>query len=195
MIALLRGQVALKDADYVVIDVSGVGYRVSMPARALEALSIGEQATLHISTSVREDAITLFGFPTPIERDAFEQIRGVSGIGPQLGLALLGQLPLGELVQAIASENTAALTRVRGVGKKTASRMVLELKNKLPQRFGVVASAPARRAPDPLILALAQLGYRKSEIDRVLASDDIPPPDEVSLEQRLSWALRVQARF
>lgn len=198
MIALLRGDVFSVGSDHVVLDVNGVGYRVSVPTPLVTRLAPGQAATLHISTIVREDAFLLYGFSGIDERDAFDVLRGVNKIGPKHALAALSTLSLGELTRAVAGEDVVALTRVPGVGRKTASRLVLELKGKLPDRFepdraGTAAAKAPARVGDPLLLALARLDFRKSEIDRAVASSDVPGMDEAPLESRLRASLRVLA--
>lgn len=202
MIALLRGIVAERALDRVVLDVRGVGYLVHMPAPAAAELPDDDTVTLHITTVVREDAITLFGFPSTLARDCFEILREVNGVGPRMALSILSALPPETLAQAVETDQVGVLVKVPGVGKKTASRLCLELKGKLPVAFvpgasaGVVtAPRPAKKAPeDPLVLALAQLDYRKTEIDRVLSDDSVPGPDAASIEDRIRAALRLLAR-
>ena len=142
------------------------------------------ERTLHISTVVREDAFLLYGFDTVEQRDTFEVLRGVNKIGPKVALAVLSTLGPADLVRAVAAEDLTALSRVPGVGRKTASRMVLELKGKLPEAFEVdvsgtaagAAAPPSSTGPDPLVLALARLDYRKTEIDQALLK--VPGPDD-----------------
>ena len=192
MIAMLRGKPAHRLGSAIVLDVSGVGYRVHLPTALLDEVEHADEITLHIATIVREDAFTLYGFSSPDQREAFGLLREVKGVGPRLAMAILSHLPLSDLVAALLSEDTGRLVGVSGVGQRTASRLILELKNKIPPHFQVAASTgPARRHPtDPLPLALAQLGYRKSEIDIILASPSVPGMDEAPIEQRLSAALR-----
>lgn len=200
MIAMLRGVVVAAGADHLVVDVRGVGYRVHVPAPMLGGAVADEERTLHISTIVREDAFLLYGFDTVEARDTFDVLRGVNKIGPKVALAVLSTLAPRELVRAVAAEDLTALSRVPGIGRKTASRMVLELKGKLPEAFeadgaataaGAVQPAAPAAGPDPLVLALARLDYRKTEIDRALGQ--VPGPDDASLEDRLRAALRVLA--
>ncbi len=202
MIALLRGQVVVLASEFLVLDVQGVGYKVRASARLLTELvgADGEQ-TLHISTLVREDAFDLYGFRSADERDVFDVLRSVNKVGPKVALALLNTLPIDALVQAVGRDDVAALSRTPGVGKRTAERLCLELKNKLPALAFVpaagaaaAASLPVRPNPgDPLPLALARLDYRKSEIDLALAHDDVPALGEAPVEERLRAALRVLA--
>lgn len=199
MIALLRGMVVASGADHLVIDVRGVGYKVHVPSMMLGSEDPAAERTLHISTVVREDAFLLYGFDTVEQRDTFEVLRGVNKIGPKVALAVLSTLGPADLVRAVAAEDLTALSRVPGVGRKTASRMVLELKGKLPEAFevdvsGTAAGAvtpPSSTGPDPLVLALARLDYRKTEIDQALLQ--VPGPDDAPLEDRLRAALRVLA--
>lgn len=200
MIALLRGQIAALATEHLVLDVRGVGYKVRATARLLTQLTgqTGEH-TLHISTIVREDALDLYGFSTAAERDVFEVLRSVNKVGPKVALALLSTLPVDALSRAVAMDDVAALSKAPGVGKRTAERLCLELKNKLPEATFVpsagasVAPAPRPRPGDPLPLALARLDYRKSEIDLALGHADVPKVGEAPVEERLRAALRVLA--
>ncbi len=194
MIALLRGAVAHRGSDHTIIDVNGVGYLVQVPVNVAEALGEGEEVLLHISTAVREDAITLFGFLSPEDRTTFEMLREVNGVGPRTALGILSQMSRADLHRAISNEEIATLTKLKGLGKKTAERLCLELKNKIPQTFTPTTMAGRGADPDPLPLALAQLDYRKSEIDRALNSDDVPSMDAAPVGARLQAALRVLAR-
>jgi Holliday junction DNA helicase RuvA len=188
MIARLRGTFVGRAGAASIIDVNGVGYAVHVPQSV--NLVLDDLVVLHISTQVREDAITLYGFPSAEEREAFDLLHSVTKVGPKTALALLGQLDVESIGRAIAHEDVFALTRVPGVGKKTAEMLCLELKDKFPVMF-VPTVTPLHEAGDPLPLALAQLAYRKSEIDRVLGSRDVPKPDDAPLEDRIRAALRV----
>jgi Holliday junction DNA helicase RuvA len=132
MIAFLRGALLEKHPNQVIVDVQGVGYDVVIPVSTFSALGApGTEVQLRIHTHVREDAISLFGFLTPNEKLMFEKLIGVSGIGPKLAITVLSGLPIGELVGAIRGNQLEVLVRIPGVGKKTAERIVLELKDKL----------------------------------------------------------------
>ena len=132
MIAFLRGLVHEKHPNQVIVDVQGVGYDVTIPVSTFSSLGdAGSEVRLVIHTHVREDAISLFGFLTSNEKMIFEKLIGVSGIGPKLAVTVLSGLPIGELVGAIRGNQLTALVKIPGVGKKTAERMVLELKDKL----------------------------------------------------------------
>ena len=194
MIALLRGTVAQREIDRAVIDVNGVGYLVQIPLNVSQELGEGEDVLLHICTTVREDAITLFGFLSPEDRTTFEMLREVNGVGPRTALGILSQMGRSDLHQAISNEDIASLTKLKGLGKKTAERLCLELKNKIPQTFTPTTMSGKVSEADPLPLALAQLDYRKSEIDKVLNSEDVPSMDDAPVGARLQAALRVLAR-
>lgn len=179
MIAQLTGTVARTTGTYIVLDVGGVGYKVSVPVTVLEALPPGgEKVTLVIHTLVREDDISLFGFAGPDELRVFELLLSVTGVGPKAALALLSALPAEDLAQAVAGEDVRTLTRVPGVGAKTAQRLVLELRDKLSllaleRTAGKLAPAPGARKRDPraeivedVVSALLNLGYNKPEAAR-----------------------------
>jgi len=194
MIGRLRGEVVERGAASVVLEVGGVGYTVELGLRQLSALSNEGEVILSISTQVREDDIRLFGFQDSEDRDAFEILLGVSGVGPKAAVALIGTLSLADLAQAIETENVSVIASAPGIGPKTARRLALELKGKLPRAFNVphTGSSPIQvKSTDPLPLALAQLGYRKSEIDQALSGLASQAMDSASLEQRLSASLKI----
>ena len=183
-----------RGAASVVLEVGGVGYTVELGLRQLSALSNEGEVILSISTQVREDDIRLFGFQDSEDRDAFEILLGVSGVGPKAAVALIGTLSLADLAQAIETENVSVIASAPGIGPKTARRLALELKGKLPRAFNVphTGSSPIQvKSTDPLPLALAQLGYRKSEIDQALSGLASQAMDSASLEQRLSASLKI----
>ena len=194
MIALLRGEIAQRGIDTAIVDVNGVGYLVQTPVTVARDLTVGQAVLLHISTAVREDAITLYGFISPEDRTAFEMLREVNGLGPRTALGILSQMDRKTLHAAIANEEIGQLTKLKGLGKKTAQRLVLELKNKIPQSVGPTDAPGKPAVEDPLPLALAQLDYRKTEIDRAMSSDDVPAMDEAPVGARLQAALRVLSR-
>ncbi len=199
MIAHLRGTISFKQNHVAVIDVNGVGYEVLAPTSVLDSWVLESEVSAHICTVVREDAFQLFGFESAAQKTTFETLRGVNKIGAKLALTILSHLDINQLATAIQTKNAATLSSVPGIGKKTAERMCLELKDKiagelvLPRGAGTsIASTPMKKE-DPLQLALAQLDYRKSEIDVALKSDSVPGMDSASLQERLSAALRVLA--
>ncbi|MBI4909930.1 MAG: Holliday junction branch migration protein RuvA [Acidobacteria bacterium] len=166
MIGLLRGPLLEKHPNEVIVDAQGVGYLVTIPVSTFTALpDVGTEVKLRIHTHVREDAIALFGFLTADEKTLFERLIAVSGIGPKLGITVLSGLPVGDLVGAIRGGNVQQLTRVPGIGKKTAERLVLELRDKLEFFAGKTAASPQTAPVSPLndveedvLSALANLG-------------------------------------
>lgn len=195
MIARLRGTVAEIGPDHLVVDVQGVGYEVLVPGRTAKTAQEEAPVLLHVYTAVREDAITLYGFATPAEKATFEVLIGVNQVGPRMALGILGALPPADLARAVEGNDLRTLTGVPGVGKKTAERLVLELRGKLAwapvPAAGVVTST---RPDDPLPLALAQLGYKKSEIDGVQARLAERGLADAPLPERLSAALALFAQ-
>lgn len=199
MIARLVGLLISRDMERAVIDVRDVGYAVRAAKKDLDAWAQAEgKVEIHISTDVREDAITLYGFSADLDRVAFERLRQVSGVGPKVALATLDTLDLAGLVGAVEAGNLTALTKIPGVGKKLAQRMALELKGKLPAGFtapqtGAAAAAPEPDAgPDPLVFALERFGYSRSEINRAKSSlerEGLGPSAPVA--KRIQRALRL----
>lgn len=196
MIAMLRGKVVSVAVDHVVLDVGGVGYQVHVPAGTPMA-SPGAETVLHTHLAVREDAMTLYGFPDAAGRTLFTTLLAVSGVGPKLALAALGTLGSTGLRRAVVTEDVAALTVVPGLGKKSAQRMILELREKLgalaadgvPGAVGVTTDASDARTE--VRQALAGLGYVPSEVAAAL--DRVGPGDSETPEDLLRDALRVLA--
>lgn len=198
MIARLVGTIVEVRTEELVVDVHGVGYLVVVPAPVVVASTVGTEVTLSVSTVVREDAFLLYGFIEARQRQAFELLRGVNRVGPKNAMALLSTLEVDALASAILADDARALSKAPGIGKRSAERICLELKNKLPANFSVAqtsADAPARRTlNDALPLALARLDYRKSEIDRAMADPSVPDYGDAPVEERLRAALRVLAQ-
>jgi Holliday junction DNA helicase RuvA len=174
MIAHLRGVIAEKSFDRVVVDVGGVGYLVTVSLQTLAELpAVGGEVTLRTYLQVREDAHLLFGFATEAERRAFELCLSVSGIGPKLAMAMLSSLRPEELAAAIAAGDVAKLSRTPGVGKKTAERVVVELRDKF-EKLGLARAASGGERERPRATGVAQavasalvnLGYRPAEAER-----------------------------
>jgi holliday junction DNA helicase RuvA len=190
MIYRLRGILVEKDTEGVVIDVGGVGYRSSASLATLRALpSLGEECVIHTRLVVREDAMLLFGFAEREERAAFDVLTAVTKVGPKLALSVLSSMSPQEISEAVARGDVLKLSSVPGLGKKTAERLVLELRGKSLAAFGpepVVAGGggggPYMEARD----ALAALGYRLEEAEKAL--NDVPPQD--SVEKYIKEALR-----
>lgn len=171
MIAHLSGTLRDKQLQRLIIDVGGVGYDVVVPLSTMYAIGdTGSTVNLRIHTHVREDALQLFGFATALEQSLFERLISVSGIGPKVALSVLSGIEPAELTRAIRSSDVARLTRIPGVGKKTAERIVLELKDRLPQPAAEPATAPH---PDDdvradLLSALVNLGYHRASVEKTV---------------------------
>jgi holliday junction DNA helicase RuvA len=172
MIAHLRGRVLSKRPSHAVVDVNGVGYEVAISVPTFSELpNAGGEVSLHIHTHVREDALSLYGFLRPQEKEMFERLISVSGIGPKLAITVLSGMQAEKMVAAIRGNDVATLTKIPGIGKKTAERMVLELRDKL-ESFGVAAAVVSRHSPieEDVLSALTNLGYQRAAAERVLAA-------------------------
>ena len=171
MIAHLRGKLLAKHPNQAVIETAGVGYDVTITIPTFSDLpSLGSEVALHIHTHVREDQIALYGFLRPAEKQLFEKLITVSGIGPKLAITILSGMPADEMVGAIRNNDIARLTRIPGIGKKTAERMVLELRDKLPPAGAEIPAAPTMTAMEEDVLsALTNLGYQRPVAERALA--------------------------
>ncbi len=177
MIGLLRGRLLAKKPNLVLVDVHGVGYEVHIPLTSFYELpGEGAEGQLHIHTHVREDALALFGFVTPRERDLFLKLIAISGIGPRLAISILSGGRVDELAQAITGGNLARLTSIPGVGRKTAERVVLELKSQMgpflaPGEPAAEEAAGARdRLEEDIVSALVNLGYPKPGAEKALSA-------------------------
>ena len=171
MIAHLRGKLLAKHPNQAIVETGGVGYDVTISVPTFSDLpGVGSEVTLHIHTHVREDLIALYGFLTPAEKHLFEKLITVSGIGPKLAITILSGMAADEMVGAIRGNDVARLTRIPGIGKKTAERMVLELRDKLPaERVGEIAAAPAMSAVEEDVLsALMNLGYQRATAEKAV---------------------------
>jgi holliday junction DNA helicase RuvA len=168
MIGRLRGQLIAKRPQEITVDVGGVGYRVHVPLSTFYRVGeVGNAVDLLIHTHVRDDALALFGFGTQTEHELFERLIAVSGVGPRLATNILSGIDAAELVVALANGDVTRLTGIPGVGKKTAERLILELRDAM-QRQASATAAPSgadRRAQD-LLAALVHLGYSRSEAER-----------------------------
>jgi Holliday junction DNA helicase RuvA len=196
MIAFLRGRVLEKHPNRLIVDVAGVGYDVAVPVSTFYAAGEpGADITLRVHTHVREDQLALFGFTTTLELTVFERLIAISGIGPKLALAVLSGIEPRELVTAIQRNDLARLTRIPGVGKKTAERIVVELRDRLPKAVeaagaGTAPPPPAAALRDDLLSALTNLGYHRQSIDKVLDKVD----DGERFEDALRKALKELSR-
>lgn len=197
MIGHLRGKLAAAAPERVLLDVGGVGYQVQVSLTTfseLDRAGIGSQVELHIHTHVREDQLALFGFWTPRERELFERLIAVSGIGPRLAQVVLSGMPVDDLVAALAAGDLARLTRIPGVGKKTAERMVVELRDKLQALAREVAAPAAAAASDEdLVAALENLGYKRGQAEKAVADARRDAP-AAAFHELLPLALRRLSR-
>jgi Holliday junction DNA helicase RuvA len=173
MIAHLRGKLLTKHPNQVIVETCGVGYEVNISIPTFSELpASGSEVALHIHTHVREDVIALYGFLRPTEKQLFERLMTVSGIGAKLAITILSGMAADEMAGAIRGNDVARLTRIPGIGKKTAERMVLELRDKLPAATGASTSTvPALSAMEEDVLsALVNLGYQRATAEKALAS-------------------------
>lgn len=169
MIAHLRGKLLSKHPNQAIIEAAGVGYEVNITIPTFSDLpALGSDVALFIHTHVREDALALFGFLRPEEKQLFEKLISVSGIGPKLAITILSGMQAEAMVAAIKGNNVALLTRIPGIGKKTAERMILELRDKL-EAFGVPAAAVASPVEEDVLSALVNLGYNRAVVEKALA--------------------------
>ena len=173
MIAHLRGKLLAKHPNQAIVETAGVGYDVTITVPTFSDLpALGAEVALHIHTHVREDLIALYGFLRPSEKLLFEKLITVSGIGPKLAITILSGMPADEMVRAIRGNDIVRLTRIPGIGKKTAERMVLELRDKLPEVGPATAPAiPAMNATEEDVLsALMNLGYQRPAAEKAVAA-------------------------
>ena len=172
MIAHLTGTLLEKHVQRLIVDVGGVGYDVNVPLSTFYTVGDpGSRVALRVHTHVREDALQLFGFATALELSLFQKLIGVSGIGPKVALSVLSGIEPADLVRAIRQSDVARLVRIPGVGKKTGERLVLELKDRLPQAAASEPEAPAAEGDDvraDLLSALANLGYQRAAIEKTV---------------------------
>lgn len=196
MIAMLTGRIAHKSPDHIILDVHGVGYRVMIPfSTYYELPEEGGEATLQIHTSVREDAILLYGFRTRLEKSFFQLLISVSGVGPKLARDILSNIQPASLAQALVQSDIQKLSSIPGIGKKTAERLILELKEKIGKLdMASVPAAEPRSIPgeelvEDVVSALLNLGYKEPQVRKVLGSLDASRSE--SLEDLLKQALKV----
>ena len=191
MISRLTGVLAEKAPPHVLVDVQGVGYEVQVPMSTFYNLpELGAKVTLLTQFIVREDAQLLFGFLTAAERESFRELIKVSGVGPRIALALLSGLSANELAQAVSAQDTTRLVKVPGIGKKTAERLLLELKGKLAPALVLPGQAAASDAQADILQALMALGYSDKEAQAALKA----LPADVSVSDGIKQALKALAR-
>jgi holliday junction DNA helicase RuvA len=196
VIAQLRGSLVEKAPSRLVVDVGGVGYDVQVPLSTFYVVGeSGSTVSLRIHTHVREDVIALYGFATPLEHDLFERLIAINGVGPKLALAVLSGIEPAELVKAVRLQDVVRLTAIPGVGKKTAERISLELKDRLPASIAAPGQPSTGLSADDqlrtdLLSALLNLGYQRAAAERALdkVMTGTPPP---RFEEALKSTLRL----
>jgi holliday junction DNA helicase RuvA len=201
MIALISGKIVYKGISHVIVDVQGVGYRIFIPLTTFYELpETGQTITLHVHTNVKQDAINLFGFYTVQERDLFQLMISVSGIGPKMSMNILSGISAQELLRAISGGNVGKLVNIPGVGKKMAERLILELKEKVIKKM-MLEETPAaddQHKANEMIMedalsALVNLGYKsnvaKDALDKALRSSD----EEIGMDTLLKKTLKILA--
>jgi Holliday junction DNA helicase RuvA len=199
MIALISGKIAYKGISHVVIDAHGVGYRIIIPLTTFYELpETGSDITLHVYTHVKQDGINLFGFYTIQEKDIFELMLSVSGIGPKMSINILSGISVSELIKAIADGDVKKLVSIPGLGKKTAERLILELKEKIIKKMKPedgAAGADARKDEDiirdDVISALVNLGYKNNVAQDALDKVIRESKQELAMDQLLKLTLKV----
>jgi len=202
VIALIHGEVAVRRSDHVVVLCASVGYRAAVSAQTLRHVpSVGEQVSLHAHLIVRDDALALYGFHSESERELFLMLLSVQAVGPKVALAVLSAGPVHELLGALAAGDTARFQAVPGIGKRTAERIIVELREKVDGQAAIAPRMPivARRGLggrelDPRSLAregLIELGYTPGEAEELLAGVQGDGAQELGAEELLSQALRL----
>jgi len=188
LIASLKGELVTLGADWAIVDVNGIGFKVYMPTSTLSTLGRkGEEVELHTHLHLREDNVALYGFATPEELGLFQNLISVTRLGPKLALAMLSAMSAEKLAMTIATGNADLLAEIPGIGKKTANRIILELKEKIGAGW---LAAPAELAEEnaDVLTALVSLGYSVREATRALTA--IPPDPALTLEEKIKLALQ-----
>ena len=188
MIATLRGEITQIEDNALIIEVSGVGMRVHVPAPLRERMKVGEVVLLYTHLVVRQDALTLYGFETIADRSLFNMLLGVDGVGPKVALSVLSTLNMDTVQHAVLNKQDEILSRVPGVGKKTAQKIVLYLHDRLKPMSGLQAMAAMSDADSEVLAALTALGYSVVEAQSALQS--LPKDAPENVEERLRLALQ-----
>ena len=198
MIGHLRGKLAAKHPPQLLVDVGGVGYELEAPMSTFYGLpGVGAEVSLHTHLVVREDAHVLFGFGTERERGLFRELIKVSGVGPRIALGILSGATVDEFHRCVESQDVASLTRIPGIGRKTAERLIIEMKDRLKALGGAsfapaVPGATAATSPQAeAFSALVALGYKPAEVTRLLQAVE---PDVTTTEELIRHALRAAAK-
>lgn len=198
MYEFIRGTLVQATPMAAVVDVGGVGYKILIPASAYsETGSLGEEITLFVSLVTRDTGTFLCGFPTQAERDLFDTITNISGIGPKTALSIIGHLPLEELHIAVANHDVKAISRVPGIGKKTAERLIIEMRDR---SFGVlpasleIKGSPQKQQINDAMRALINLGYNQVVAQSALKEATKELPDDAELSELITVSLRLAKR-
>lgn len=200
MFAFLRGTVARKTSDHIELDVNGVGYEVSVPDGVARKLAVNQDTTLLTYCHIREDAFLIFGFLREEERGVFRTLLGISGIGPKMALAVLSAMSVSEFRRAVIESDVNAFTKVNGVGKKTAQRVVLEMKSRMGEdaELGAILGEQAETAQpetDDVIAALCSLGCTLAEARKAASTARKQAGVDAPIEELVRAALRTLARI
>jgi holliday junction DNA helicase RuvA len=199
MIAFIEGRLLFKSPEWIIVSAQGIGYQIAVPLSSFYDLPDIEQAVrLHIYTHVRQDAIQLFGFLTPREKEIFLLLIGVSGIGPKVALNILSGISSEDFSTALLAQDSARVQRIPGIGKKTSERIVLELKDKI-KKLSPVTLAPLNLKTEEghwedALSALVNLGYPKAVAEKALGRISAEPGEAISLEDLLRKALKLLSR-
>ncbi|MFC6995993.1 Holliday junction branch migration protein RuvA [Rufibacter roseus] len=194
MIAYLDGRLAHKDPTFVIIDVGGVGYELRISLNTYTALPEGERCKLYTYLHIKEDAHTLYGFATPAEKSAFLHLISISGVGPNTGLMILSSLTVPEVQQAIVREDVRTIQQVKGIGAKTAQRIILELRDKFRKGLGAdavqVSFEAHNTSREEALSALVTLGFAKNVAEKTLDSIIKREGTGLSVEELIKFALK-----
>jgi Holliday junction DNA helicase RuvA len=195
MISTLRGRLAAKQAPHIVVECHGVGYEVETPMSTfLELPAVGEELFIHTHMLVREDAQLLYGFASEVERALFRTVLKISGVGAKMGLAILSAMSEADFRRCVEYEDTATLVKIPGVGKKTAERLIIEMRDKFKDSTGAPSSTKVTARTNPkseAVDALVSLGYKVNEVNKLIAHMDV---DGKSAEDIIRQALRQAAQ-
>lgn len=199
MFAHIRGTLTYSSPLYAIIEVAGIGYKIHIPASVFSQLpQIGQEVLLHTSFVVRELSQTLYGFTSDQERDIFEVLLGVSGVGPKIALSIIGHLSTHNLYEAIANNDIPKICKVPGIGKKSAERLMIEIRDKLPSLFPAKPSQfavdtkadPRSQIVNDAMSALINLGYNQNTSEKAIKKTMKDLPDSVELPELITLALK-----